>query len=60
MKYANSTNPKDQESIVIVDDTPDNLRLLVGILNDRGYKVRPAPSGERALSGVSSTITILS
>lgn len=43
--------PKEQ-SIVIVDDTPDNLRLLVGILNERGYKVRPAPNGVRALATV--------
>ncbi len=33
------------QSVVIVDDTPDNLRLLVGIIKERGYKVRPAPSG---------------
>ena len=39
-------------SIVIVDDTPNNLRLLVGILKERGYKVRPAPSGVRALATV--------
>ena len=41
----------DQE-IVIVDDSPDNLRLLIGILKEQGYKVRPAPSGARALATV--------
>lgn len=41
-----------EQGIVIVDDTPDNLRLLVGILNERGYKVRPAPSGLRALATI--------
>lgn len=37
-------------NILIVDDTPENLRLLVNYLNARGYKVRPAPSGSHALS----------
>jgi two-component system NtrC family sensor kinase len=42
----------EEQSVVIVDDSPDNLRLLVGILSERGYKVRPAPSGVRALATV--------
>ncbi len=42
----------EKQSIVIVDDSPDNLRLLVGILSERGYKVRPAPSGIRALATI--------
>lgn len=42
----------EEQGIVIVDDTPDNLRLLVGILKERGYKVRPAPSGVRAIATV--------
>ncbi len=41
-----------EQSIVIVDDMPDNLRLLTGILKDRGYKVRPAPNGVRALATI--------
>lgn len=41
-----------EPSIVIVDDMPDNLRLLTGILKERGYKVRPAPSGTRALATI--------
>jgi DNA-binding response OmpR family regulator len=36
-------------SILVVDDTPANLQLLAGILEDRGYKVRPVPSGKLAL-----------
>ncbi len=35
--------------ILIVDDTPANLRLLSGMLVERGYKVRLAPSGKLAL-----------
>ncbi len=42
----------EEQSIVIVDDVPDNLRLMTGILKDRGYKVRPAPSGSRALTSM--------
>ncbi len=36
-------------SILAVDDTPANLNLLSGILKERGYRVRPVPSGELAL-----------
>ena len=37
-------------NILVVDDTPANLQVLAGMLKDRGYKVRPAPSGKLALS----------
>lgn len=40
-----------QGNILVVDDTPENLRLLIGILSEKGYEVRPAPNGELALSG---------
>jgi two-component system, sensor histidine kinase and response regulator len=36
-------------NILIVDDTPDNLRLLTGMLLERGYKPRPVPNGALAL-----------
>ncbi|MGB0383554.1 MAG: hybrid sensor histidine kinase/response regulator [Ardenticatenaceae bacterium] len=36
-------------TILIVDDTPANLRLLAGLLTSRGYVVRPARNGEMAL-----------
>src|SRR6187200_2393789 len=36
-------------SILAVDDTPANLQVLTGMLKDRGYKVRPVPSGKLAL-----------
>lgn len=38
-------------NILIVDDTPDNLRLLSSNLSDRGYKVRCAIDGAMALMG---------
>jgi len=46
----NDFNTADRGNILVVDDTPANLRLLTGILNGKGYKVRPVPSGELALS----------
>jgi serine phosphatase RsbU (regulator of sigma subunit) len=36
-------------SILAVDDTSANLQVLAGMLKDRGYKVRPVPSGKLAL-----------
>jgi PAS domain S-box-containing protein len=45
-----------KENILIVDDTPDNLNLLSEILTERGYKVRPAPSGKLALRFIQSTL----
>jgi two-component system, sensor histidine kinase and response regulator len=35
-------------SILVVDDTPANLQMLVGLLNDRGYRPRPVTSGRLA------------
>lgn len=46
-----STLPKThQANILVVDDTPENLRLLAGILSEKGYQVRPVPNGKLALS----------
>lgn len=36
-------------SILVVDDTHDNLRLLNGMLTRQGYTVRPVPDGDLAL-----------
>ncbi|MEG4503146.1 diguanylate cyclase [Microcoleus sp. F6_B4] len=41
-----------QTNILIVDDTPDNLRLLSKILESQGYIVRKALNGRMALQGV--------
>jgi len=40
---------EDVPNIIVVDDTPANLQLLTGMLKERGYKVRPVPSGKLAL-----------
>lgn len=42
----------EAQSVVIVDDMPENLRLLTTILKDQRYKVRPAPNGARALATI--------
>lgn len=39
-------------NILIVDDTPANLRLLSSILSENGYNARPVPSGQLALNAV--------
>jgi DNA-binding response OmpR family regulator len=36
--------------ILIIDDTPENLRLLNQILSDHGYKVRALPNGPMGIS----------
>jgi signal transduction histidine kinase len=38
--------------ILIVDDVPENLKALASILQDRGYAVRVANSGQQALNAV--------
>lgn len=38
--------------ILLVDDTPDNLRLLSAMLTEQGYDVRSVKSGSAALMGV--------
>lgn len=40
--------------ILLVDDTPDNLRLLSAMLTEQGYDVRSVRSGSAALMGVQS------
>jgi signal transduction histidine kinase len=44
------TTDSSKGNILVVDDTPANLRLLVDILTENGYKVRPVPNGKLALS----------
>jgi len=41
--------------ILVVDDTPENLRLMVKILRENSYKVRPVPSGNLALSAIEAS-----
>lgn len=45
-----------QDSILIVDDTPTNLKVLFDILNQSGFKVSVAKSGESALEKVQEAL----
>ncbi len=42
------------EDILVVDDTPANLRLLTDLLTKHGYRVRPASDGALALKSVAA------
>lgn len=48
MDFSQSDFPNTD--ILVVDDTPDNLRLLSTILSAEGYALRKALNGKRALS----------
>ena len=45
-------NHNSKSKILIVDDKPDNLRLLSKMLAEHGYEVRKAINGSTALMGV--------
>jgi DNA-binding NtrC family response regulator len=42
------------EDILVVDDTPANLRLLTDLLAKHGYRVRPASDGALALKSIAA------
>lgn len=50
LDFQNENNSVDE--IMVVDDNPANLKLLMDILSAAGYKVRPANGGELALLSV--------
>jgi twitching motility two-component system response regulator PilH len=37
------------ETILVVDDSPTDLRLVTGVLRDQGYRLLTAADGEEAL-----------
>lgn len=41
---------KESANILIVDDIPSNIRLMVSILDEQGYSVSYAQSGEHAIN----------
>lgn len=49
-------NPKIKADILVVDDKPDNLRLLSDILTQIGYKVRKVLNGRLALNAVEAKL----
>ena len=48
----NKYNEKLQEQILIVDDLPENVRLLSSLLSEQGYAVSSATDGEKALAAI--------
>jgi sigma-B regulation protein RsbU (phosphoserine phosphatase) len=50
MSHHHADTPRG--NILIVDDTPANLRLLSQMLGEHGYYVRPVPDGALALAAV--------
>jgi len=53
MQMADALDFTDRPTILVVDDLPDNLTLMSGLLKDT-YKVQVANSGERAIEVVMS------
>jgi DNA-binding response OmpR family regulator/DNA-binding CsgD family transcriptional regulator len=45
-----------QDTILIVDDTPANLRVLSQLLTSHGYRVRAVPNGVYALSSLQTAL----
>ncbi|CAN2050582.1 two-component system, chemotaxis family, response regulator WspR [Candidatus Magnetomoraceae bacterium gMMP-1] len=47
--YSENKKSKSKGKILVVDDEPENLRLLMDMLSKRGYIVYPSINGEMAL-----------
>jgi sigma-B regulation protein RsbU (phosphoserine phosphatase) len=45
-----TADTRSKANILVVDDTPANLRLLSGMLAEQGYKVRSVINGQMALT----------
>ena len=57
MKFREWSDELKASSILVVDDTPDNLRFVAGILAEVGCrKVRLSPSGKHALAAIDKGI----
>lgn len=48
--------PNPRQSILVVDDTPANLKLLEGMLRECEYRVRPVTNGAGALRAIQSEL----
>jgi len=56
IKMIDLQNNTHKEDILIVDDTPENLRFLSTILMNEGYNIRKALSGQMALTAVQTVL----
>jgi PAS domain S-box-containing protein len=50
------TQNREIAQILVVDDTPANLKLLNEMLTNQGYRVRPASNGRLALRSVAAAL----
>ncbi len=50
------SDEKKKADILIVDDTVENLKILVTLLEKKGYNVRPVTNGELALRAVHAAL----
>lgn len=50
------TPPSCKGNILLVDDTPDNLRVLSSLLTKHGYYIRKALNGEMAITAAHALI----
>ena len=51
-----SSHSDSGASILVVDDTPANLQVLVGLLKERGHRVRPVLEGRLALRAAKAEV----
>ena len=56
MSHNQTDAPK--ANVLIVDDTPANLRLLSKMLAEQGYQVRPVPDGSLALAAAQAEMRL--
>lgn len=52
----NEQNPRNPCDILIVDDYPENLRVLTAILVEQGYRVRKSITGQMALTTIDAQV----
>ncbi len=55
-RSVDQTLPARPLDILIVDDTPANLRLLAQLLTEHGYKVRAVLNGQRAIEAAEAQV----
>jgi two-component system, sensor histidine kinase and response regulator len=51
-----SSRPDSGANILVVDDTPANLQVLVGMLKEHGHRVRPVLEGRLALRAAKAEV----
>ncbi|MFT4757616.1 MAG: two-component system sensor histidine kinase/response regulator, partial [Vicingaceae bacterium] len=44
----------ERDEILLVDDNPENLKVLAGILKPKGYIIRLAMSGMKAIKSINA------